>query len=196
MPRLLPFLSICLILLLTQNARAASVNVTNGIFTGATGINVNGILYDVSIGDGQCVGLYSGCDEQSDFPFNTSISAGLANSLLSALIIADSRFVNNPKFLNGCSPFAEDTCFVITPYFARHTNVVEISYLAIRKTLPPLVGSSIYGKTGQTSEQNSDTYAIWTRQPTKVTEPSSLMLLGIGMLGQRSLRKCSRRLPA
>jgi hypothetical protein len=40
--------------------------------TGARGVDVNGVLYEVDFRDGSRVDLFSGCDSLADFTFTTS----------------------------------------------------------------------------------------------------------------------------
>jgi hypothetical protein len=51
---------------------------------GASDVLVDGSLYDVQFLDGTCIDLYDGCDEVSDFTFQTSASAVLASQALPA----------------------------------------------------------------------------------------------------------------
>ena len=44
----------------------------NGILTGATGVNLNGTLYDVEFVDGTCEALFNGCDSFEDFTFGVA----------------------------------------------------------------------------------------------------------------------------
>lgn len=58
---------------------SAVLNVQNGALFGATGVDVNGVLYDVSFLDGTCPELYNGCDQDSDFPFSNPGSRWIKN---------------------------------------------------------------------------------------------------------------------
>ena len=45
---------------------------------GATGVSVNGTLYDVTFIDGSCVALFDGCDAPADFAFTLQLDAEAA----------------------------------------------------------------------------------------------------------------------
>ena len=69
--RLVQKLSCACMFFLTYSTASYSavLNVSNGNLLGASGVDVNGVLYDVAFQDGICEQLYSGCDQNSDFPF-------------------------------------------------------------------------------------------------------------------------------
>ncbi len=57
---------------------AATLNVSlQGVLTGADGVIINGNEYNVSFVEGPCADVFSGCDDSSDFFFQTK-SEGLA----------------------------------------------------------------------------------------------------------------------
>ena len=70
--------------------------------TGATNVNVGGVLYDVEFVDGTCINVFSGCDNAAeDFAFSSvEVATSAANALLSQV------FVDTP--VNG-SPELFDT---------------------------------------------------------------------------------------
>ena len=71
--------------LASAHAFAAVVYVTDGggLLTGATGVVVDGVTYDVAFQDGTCVGLFPACDASTVFEFNTEAAALLASQALS-----------------------------------------------------------------------------------------------------------------
>ena len=66
------------LILMASGAQAATLNVLGGQLMGASGVDVGGSLYDVQFLDGTCIDLYSGCDDVSDFTFQTQFYALLA----------------------------------------------------------------------------------------------------------------------
>ncbi len=70
------------LVLMASGAQAATLNVIGGQLHGAFDVNVGGSLYDVEFVDGTCIALYGGCDEASDFTFQTCASAQLAAHVL------------------------------------------------------------------------------------------------------------------
>jgi hypothetical protein len=85
--------------LVASGAQAATLNVVDGQLMGASGVNVDGNLYDVQFLDGTCIGLYNGCDEISDFTFQTEASALLASQAL-----LDQVFLDSPEGMFDSNP--------------------------------------------------------------------------------------------
>lgn len=82
--------------------------------SGATGLDVGGTFYDVEFVDGSCIDLFDGCDQTSDFTFQTKADAMEAASALLALIDAYPLFDANPSFANGCS--YASICLTFVPH--------------------------------------------------------------------------------
>ena len=93
---------------LTASSAHHAILIVNGsgILTGATGVNVNGTLYDVTFVDGSCVSLFDGCDSVSDFDFSSADDAGDASqALLNQVFLdgPDGNFDSAPQELTfGC----------------------------------------------------------------------------------------------
>ena len=104
-----------LCLLAASSASAATLNVVGGQLLGASGVDVDGTLYDVEFLDGTCVELYSGCDMASDFTFTTQADAELASQALLDQVFLDGvdLFDTVPGTTNGCDHLL--FCFSETP---------------------------------------------------------------------------------
>jgi hypothetical protein len=95
---------------IVPSARAATLIIDDSGATpellGATGVSVNGTLYDVEFVDGSCVLLFTGCDAPSDFDFTTQLDAeAAAQALLDQVFIdlpAPDLFDTEPEFTFGC----------------------------------------------------------------------------------------------
>jgi hypothetical protein len=80
------------------------LQVTGGILTGATGVNVGGTLYNVSFQDGTCAELFSGCDSGADFLFNQVTGNLAAQAFLDQVFLdgPDGPFDSAPQMTRGC----------------------------------------------------------------------------------------------
>lgn len=101
---------------------SATSDVIDGILMGASDVDVNGVLYDVQFLDGTCEGLFSECDDNSDFTFSNPLNDGAQiNAAMTALleqVFLDSplgAFDTNPALINGC--ILSTQCIARTPLF-------------------------------------------------------------------------------
>jgi hypothetical protein len=99
------------------------LNVVDGELVGAFNVGVGGTLYDVEFVDEDCITAFGGCDEASDFTFNTADDATLASEALFAQVFIDGpegAFDTNPALTAGCTdPYV---CGVFTPYGSNFTS--------------------------------------------------------------------------
>ncbi len=187
-------LVLCSVLLLlstltASSAFAATLNVVGGQLMGASNVLVDGNLYDVQFLDGTCIDLYNGCDDVSDFTFQTEASAILASQAL-----FDQVFLDGPEGLfasadvsltYGCHP--DVVCSHITPFTTDPSGIdIEAVSAAIISLLPPY--PYIFGpyalpidfdSSASVPVNEAAVFVAWTPVP----EPSTALFLALGLTG-------------
>ena len=181
------------------------LDVNNGILLGASGVDVNGVLYEVSFIDGTCTELYDGCDQNTDFPFANPLDlddgtlGNAANTALLEQVFIDTSFGmfdSDPTKTNGCQSSFGD-CQVSTPLFISQGGA-GLGILAafnssneIHDTLTAGGGNLAI----DSSDQIANTYAVWSQTST-VPIPAAVWLFSFGLIGLIGMRKQSSKTPA
>ena len=102
---------------IAAEAQAAALKVhISGQLVGANGVDVNGTLYDVAFANSSCISVFGGCDQLSDFAFNTQADAIVAaQALLDQVFIDDALgdFDSDPTLTEGCFGIS---CGAFIPY--------------------------------------------------------------------------------
>jgi hypothetical protein len=91
------------------------LNEVGGTLLGASNVQVGDFLYDVNFVDGSCAGLFDGCDDASDFDFQTlddAVAAGFA--LLDQVFVG--RFDTDYFDTNGCDVNSNALCQSLIPF--------------------------------------------------------------------------------
>lgn len=187
------FSIIALTICLTAGASSAATLTIDvgGQLTGATGVNVNGTLYDVEFRDGTCFAIFDGCDDESDFTFTTITDALVASQALLDQVFVDSGlgdFDSDPSLTLGIeSQFG----FIHSPYGAANlSGTVPTTYALNRAdALPDVTDSELRGLLEGTGAIS--TYAVFTATPALPTVPLpagfALLLSSVG--GIAALRR-------
>ncbi|MEM6668983.1 MAG: PEP-CTERM sorting domain-containing protein [Pseudomonadota bacterium] len=187
------------------SAQALSLNVDGGgILLGASGVDVNGVLYDVSFVDGNCIDLFDGCDEASDFDFSTEAAAEAAAQALLDQVFVDGPlgdFDSDPSLTFGCSD--NSLCYATIPY-ALQQDIFFPFELGFAAELAgnedvAFIFEGVQGSFGlatddfdNVSSQNFARFTLTSNDDTTVIPiPATLplMLLGLGALGFASRLK-------
>ena len=95
---------------LAASAGAATLTIdSNEKLTGATDVDVLGILYSVEFVNGSCAQVYSGCDETSDFAFTTMDQGKAASQAILDLFVGD--YDTEPQLTRGVTSDSRVTIF-------------------------------------------------------------------------------------
>ncbi len=182
------FIAACV---LASGARAAVPVVVLGELHGATGVNVDGVVYDVTFAEGSCVGLYDGCDDVSDLPFATLGEAVLGSQALLDQVFKDSAlgsFDTVPSLITGCT--GVDFCGAATPFGV--PDATDVGLTSAVNFVAESSDTAISGTTARIYDSAVDTfhalttYTLWTPVPpaTPVVELGKLKgALGVNVDG-------------
>lgn len=189
---------------LSVSAYAVPTLIKNdGIYYGATGIEVNNISYDVEFVDGVFGNIFS---TNNWTPFASEADVWLANSQLHSLVVAEPALDFDPSLTFGCSSLSG--CYILSPIASRADDGAYVfgelnplhSYLRSAASINGAgvaSGSDFEGVNDSylyidTKDWVSFVWAKWSFSSVDVPESSTLVLLIFGLMllfGRRYLTK-------
>ena len=176
------------------------LQVSSGQLTGATGVDVDGTLWDVIFSDGAW-DFSSG----TGLPASTKEEADLFGQALLDQVFLDSvlgLFDSDPETTNGC--FNTLACQIWTPYAidsSRGETSFSITFNQSSESIQEDFVRDVrgvLGLTGDFSDVTQRVLGVWSLSPTdpptdppttSVPEPGTLGLFGIGLLGMGMARR-------
>lgn len=161
--------------------------------TGATGINIGGINYDVSFERGSCIGLFPGCDT-GDFVISASTIAASQAALTNQVFIDGPAglFDSVPSLINGCPAFADFSyCIVSTPYSPNPNQPITILANSLYLDQAQSTGSLGLNTIGKVGDLGPDhVWAVWSvAAPVPEPEAYAMMLAGLAVIGAVARRR-------
>ena len=182
------FLWLCMVFASAHGTPLLQLQInSSGELTGATGVEVDGLFYNVSLKQGSCVELYAGCNPD-DFPFQTeSVAEDAANALIQNMFIdgPNGNFATDLNKITGCNPGVVGCSILIpVPHYGGDTpGIVRGTCIIIH---PP---SALFGGEGCGFGAADDraftdpgiVYAVFSPLAT-LPEPGTLTLLGLGIV--------------
>ncbi|TGD76047.1 hypothetical protein E4634_00395 [Mangrovimicrobium sediminis] len=164
-------------------AQAATVQYDEtGRIVGALGVDVSGVRYDVLFLEGSCVSLASGCDESSDFVFQSSSQANAASwALINQVFIGGNLGPVDNTY--GCDDPAY--CGAVSAYWQDGTVGGS---MASRQDQGGAIATGVSWFTLDSGYENLSsadytylTGAVWSVATVPV--PAAAWLFGCGLLG-------------
>ncbi len=170
----------------------------SGQLTGATGVDVAGTLYDVTFVDGTCSALFSGCDDASDFTFQTGAAVMAAAAALFDQVLIDTPpflFDTNPALTAGCG--STRGCLTLIPFNIFSPFIVRAGEVVNGRNTSLDFRIRDIGPGGDTTGSPFFNFAQFTASASvnqaPVPEPGTILLLSSGLLGLAGYRWQQRR---
>jgi hypothetical protein len=165
------------------NAYALSLVVdSNGILTGATGVSVQGVSYDLKFMEGTCATVFGLCDGAYLDLATQSSALAAASALIDQVLVNDPTlgyaFDTNPALTRGC--VFEPNCWFQIPYGVVGSNLLIAQAMNQSGNDPDIyqVFNSPFPTSYDSSQDINGTFARFTRVP----KPSTFTLMVMGMV--------------
>lgn len=179
---------------LVAGAATLQVN-TSGQLTGALGVKVNGVFYDVEFKEGTCASVFSGCSSQSDLDFTSYWWGDVASKALLNQVFLDTAegdFDSKPWLTYGCSYAA--VCAVLTPVSIYSNGNIATAWNFSDETQDGTGTAHGTDFAYDTTNASSFVWADWSLAPEvpQVPLPASAWLLGAACAGLSGIRRRRR----
>ncbi len=167
---------------LSAPALAAELVVLDGVLIGANDVIVDGGSYDVRFAAGTCVDLFNGCNEQSDFVFQTSSEAIAASMALRDQVFIGTFDADPEKTINCTNP---SVCYFYTPFDVIN-DAIQSHYYGNSSTAigtGPLNFNLGFAPSFALSTLTHHNYAVFSTSA--VPEPATwaFLIFGFGAIG-------------
>ncbi len=192
---------------LTSPAQAVTLNVVGGQLLGASGVNVNGSLFDVEFLDGSCVSLFNGCDAVTDFTFQTEIDARLAAQAILDTVLLDGplgQFDTFPGLVAGIGASGASVGSFQIPFTFLNTTSAQINssfYVFLQfqngniNNFNGINGVFSDFRTSLTSSKAGVAFARFSQTPLSVVPlPPAGLLFGSGLVFLALLSRRAKKL--
>lgn len=183
-----------MLLLATPAAAAPTLLVDQGVLTGADGVLVDGVSYDVRFVEGSCSSLFAGC---TNFAFTSQAAAMSASQALLDQVLINGgagSFDSSPEMTFGCADLT--FCYVLTPFIITGPQVAVFG--AVNNSQGSDVAAFIgpIGVDASTANITFETYAVWTQSTVmSVPEGDTLSLAMAAALAALLTRRRRRPSP-
>ncbi len=192
---------LCIFLIAASNSSFAAIldinlspdpNPDQWQLLGAKNVVIDSTIWNVSFEDGTCAEVFSGCDQDSYFTFNSRHFARLASQALLDQVLIDilppqypSKYDSNPEMISGIENIFWS--LIITPYAVGDGNLLPTFDAAVAVNYSSDVSNNdlvvTWEDTLTTFSGDTDKSAVYAKWSlVSIPEPMTSALLAIGLL--------------